>query len=110
MSEHHYFAASVTDWVTAPTREGALVKLAKALGSGYMTRARKQTGGIPAVIFRVELPECAHYSISEYRPYKITREDGKDNKRAGEFVPLSESESVFITNMKGATVPRKGNR
>lgn len=110
MSEHHYFAASALDWVTAPTRQEALVKLAKVQGSGYMMRARKQTGGIPAVIFRVDLPECAHYTISEYKPYKITREDGVNNTRAGELVPVSEAEPVYITNMKGATLPRKGAR
>ncbi|MNF11193.1 hypothetical protein D3C80_2123550 [compost metagenome] len=57
------------------------------------------------MVCRVELPEAAHYSISNYMPNKITKEDGVNETRNGEAVPLAEVEHVRIVSTTGRNVP-----
>jgi hypothetical protein len=103
----HYFATCLYGWATHDTREGALKKLIGSIGSGTLKRSQEAGNeGIAATVCRVELPEAAHYDISEFMPSVITKEDGVSERRKGERVPLSEVERVRIVNMSGKTVPR----
>lgn len=97
MSDHHWYASTVYDWITAATKEQVIKKLARISGS-MITRTER---GLSAVVCRVELPERAHYRISEYLPSKITKEDGVNEMRKGELVPLSEVENIRLLNTKG---------
>ena len=102
----HYYATCFAAWAVADTKEQALKRLAADVGSGIIKRALKSGDGLPATVCRVELPQAAHYSINEYMPSKITKEDGVNEARKGEPVPLSEIEPVYITTVQGRTVPR----
>lgn len=103
---HHYYATTVYGWAVGNTREQALQRMAYDIGSDLIKR-HKSSGGVAATVCRVELPQAAHYSINEYLPSKIQKEDGVNETRKGEKVPLSEIEYVRIVNIKGGTVPRK---
>lgn len=98
----HYYASCVYGWVTAPTKEAAIKGLARYVGTSVIKQARKSSnGGMFAVIVRVDLPEKAHYTINEYMPHTITKEDGVNAARKGERVPMGEPETVVITTMTG---------
>ena len=102
MTDHHYFASCLYGWVTAPTKEAAIKSLARYVGTSVITRARKSSnGGMCAVVVRVDLPEKAHYTINEYVPHTITKEDGVNEARKGERVPMGENDTVVITTMTG---------
>ena len=105
--QFHYYATCCYGWAVADERERALKNLIQSVGSGILKRAVKSSGGVAAVVCRVELPQAAHYSINEYMPSKIAKEDGVNEARKGEPVPLSEIERVFITTMQGRTIPRE---
>lgn len=106
MTEHHYYATTAYGWCTANTKDAAIRAVARDLGSGVITRARKSSqGGFFAHVVRVDLPEAAHYTINDYLPHTITREDGVSEARKGERVPLGEVERVLITTAAGEYRP-----
>lgn len=102
---HHFYAATATDWRVADTREDALKAVVQAAGRDVLKRQKERAGGIAATVCRVELPATANYTISDYKPHTITKEDGVNESRKGERVPLSEIEQVRITTMQGKTIP-----
>lgn len=104
---HHYYAATAFGWATGDTREQALRRIAGDIGGATIKRQKASVGGVAGTVCRVELPEAAHYTISDYLPRVIQKEDGINEARKGETVPLSEIEHVRIINAIGATVPRK---
>ena len=102
----HYYASCVYGWVTAPTKEAAIKGLARFVGSSIIARARESSsGGLYAIVVRVDLPEKAHYSIKEYKPHTITKEDGVNEARKGERVPLGPVEEVIVTSRTGRHHP-----
>ena len=103
---HHFYVATAYAWAVADTKEQALKRVIADIGSATLKRMKASVGGVAATVCRVELPQAAHYSISEYMPNKITKEDGVNETRKGEDVPLSEIEHVRIVSMQGATIPR----
>lgn len=103
MNQEHWYATTVYDWVTADTKEAVIKKLARASGSMI---ARTQRG-LSATVCCVELPQAAHYSISEYLPSKITKEDGVNELRKGEQVPLKDIENIRLLNTKGKYETKK---
>ena len=105
MTQHHYYGSTGYGWQCGQSREEVLGKLARAAGTSILERARKHSGGLYAQVCRVELPQAAHYDISNYMPSVITKEDGVNEARKGERVPTSEFEQVLITNMKGRAIP-----
>lgn len=103
---HHYYATTVYGWSTAGTKEKALAKLVTYLGDSIWKSAkRSKDKGLTAHVVRVDLPEKAHYSISEYLPSTITKEDGVNEARKGEWVPMGEVERVIVTTKSGKHVP-----
>lgn len=102
----HYYGSTVYGWATAGTKEQVLKALAQDCGSSILSRAKKRAGGIEATVCRVELPAAAHYTIAGYLPGVITKEDGVNETRKGEAVPISELEPVRIVTMQGRSIPR----
>lgn len=105
--DHHYYAATAFGWATAKTRNKAVELAARNAGSASIKRQKELNGGLAAVVCRVDLPEKAHYSISEYMPELIQKEDGVNEARKGERVPLAEVEKIRITTVSGKTIPRE---
>lgn len=103
---HHYYATTCYGWAVADTREQALKSAAGYAGADIIKRAVKAQGGLTVTVCRVELPQAAHYSINEYLPEFITKEDGVNEARKGERVPLSEIENLYLVNSKGKTIPK----
>ena len=101
--DHHYYASTCYGWATAATRDEAIKKVARAVGVSMMKRHRPD--GVLTVVCRVDLPEVAHYSISEYIPNKINKEDGVNELRKGETVPIGELEYLRITSLSGNHKP-----
>ena len=102
---HHYYATTVYGWATAPTKEKALAKLVTYVGDSIWKSAkRSEHKGMPVHVVRVDLPEKAHYSISGYLPNTITKEDGVNEARKGERVPMGEVERVIVTTKSGKHV------
>lgn len=104
---HHYYATCAYGWAVADTRDKAVKKLADEVGSATIKRLKTSNGGMAAIVCRVDLPEAAHYTISAHMPSIIQKEDGVNETRKGEAVPVSEVEGIRITSVKGATVPRE---
>lgn len=103
---HHYYATNVYGWVTAPTKEKALAGLVRYLGdSMWKSAKRSEHKGMPVHVVRVDLPEKAHYSIIGYLPHAITKEDGVNEARKGEPVPMGPVERVIVTAKSGKYVP-----
>lgn len=103
---HHYYATNVYGWVTASTKEGALGKLVRYLGDSMWKEAkRSKRKGMRVSVVRVDLPEKAHYSIMGYLPHTITKEDGVNETRKGEPVPMGRVEGVIVTAKSGKYVP-----
>lgn len=103
---HHYYATTAYGWCTAATKDAAIKAVARDLGSATIGRARKSgQGGFFAHVVRVDLPEAAHYTINGYLPHTITREDGTNEARKGERVPLGPVERVLITTVAGKYQP-----
>ena len=100
---HHYYAATAYGWGVGDTREQAIKEAAKHIG--VSTLKRHKPAGVMTVVCRVELPQAAHYTISEYMPNKITKEDGTNETRKGEPVPISEVENLRIISTTGKTGP-----
>lgn len=105
-NDHHYYASTAYGWATAGTRDEAIKKVIRDIGVSTLKR-HKPNGGVKAVVCRVDLPEAAHYTISDHLPNKITKEDGVNELRKGEAAPITEIEYVRITSMTGKTVPLK---
>lgn len=104
---HHYYVASAYGWAVGATREQALKRLADDIGPVTIKRQKVTNGGVAGTVCKVDLPEAAHYTIYDYLPRIIQKEDGVNETRKGESVPLSEIEYVRIINAKGGTVPRQ---
>lgn len=102
---YHYYAATAYGWAVADTLEQAIKGAARYIGHSTLQNQKKAKGGVIAVVCRVELPEAAHYSISEYLPNKIQKEDGVHDTRKGEQVPLTEVKNIRITTMSGKYIP-----
>jgi hypothetical protein len=100
---HHYYASTAYGWGVADTREGAIKEAARYIGVSTLNRHKPD--GVMTVVCRVELPKAAHYTISEYMPNKITKEDGVNEIRKGETVPISEVENVRILSTTGKHKP-----
>lgn len=106
MTDHHFYAATGYGWATAATKEAAIKKLACYIGATTLERARKGgDGGLFALVVRVDLPEKAHYMINHYLPSVITKEDGVNEARKGEPVPMGEVERILITHANGKHKP-----
>lgn len=99
--KHHYYGSTIYGWAVGDTKE----QVAKALAMDYsaedLKRMRKDHGGVLAVVCRVNLPKRAHYSINNYMPDKITKEDGVNSKRAGEKVPIDQIERIRVQTRSG---------
>lgn len=105
MSDHHWYGTTAFDWVVADTKEKVIKKLARAAGSKTIKLNRERHGGLFAQVCRVELPQTAHYSINNYMPARITKEDGVHETRKGEVVPLTEVQSIRIATYSGRYIP-----
>jgi hypothetical protein len=101
--DHHYYASSCYGWGTGDTKEAAIKESAKQLG--VSTLSRHKPDGVMTVVCRVALPKAAHYSISHYMPNLITKEDGVNDTRKGETVPISEVEYVRVVSTTGKFKP-----
>lgn len=98
MADHHYYASCLYGWATAPTKDAAIKGLARSVGSGVI---KSSNGGVRAIVVRVDLPEKAHYTINDYVPHTIIKEDGVNENRRGERVPMGESDTIVITTVTG---------
>lgn len=101
----HYYTATAYGWATADTLEQSIKGATAFFGNSTLQDSKKAKGGVIAVVCRVDLPEAAHYTISEYLPNKIQKEDGVNDTRKGEPVPVSEVRNIRITSMKGDYIP-----
>jgi hypothetical protein len=102
----HYYASSIWGWVVADSREEVIKRLAVTMGSSLIKRAKAAGYAGPAFgVCRVELPQTAHYTISNYMPALITKEDGINEQRRGAVVPTSEVEYLRMTTVSGKTAP-----
>lgn len=101
--DHHYYATTAYGWGVGDTREQAIKEAAKQIGVSVI--ARHKPAGVMTVVCRVDLPKAAHYTISEYMPNKITKEDGTNESRKGEPVPIAEVEHLRIRSTTGKTGP-----
>ena len=102
MTDHHYYATCSYGWVTAPTKEAAIKGLARYVGSSVIARARESVnGGLYTAVVRVDLPEKAHYTIVDHMPQTITKEDGVNEARKGDRVPVRDRDTVLITTVTG---------
>lgn len=104
MSDHHWYGSTAFDWVVGDSKEAIIKRLARAAGARTIKHNVEKNGGLFAQVCKVGLPQAAHYTISEYLPRKITKEDGVHDKRAGEPVPLTEVENIRITTASGKYV------
>lgn len=107
MSDHHWYGTTAFDWVCADTKEAVIKRLARMSGAKTIQLNVKRNGGLFAQVCRVELPQAAHYSINEYLPHRITKEDGVHEQRKGEVVPLTEVQSIRITTASGKYIEVK---
>lgn len=98
MSQHHFFASTAFNWATAPTREEAIAKVARAAGGDIIKRNVKANGGLYCWTTRVDCPAETHYSIHYYQPHKLL--DADDNE-IDVRVPLSRAMAFNIQNVKG---------
>lgn len=103
--QFHYYGSTCYNWAVADTREKVLKALANDCGSRIVKQHVKHSGGVVATVCRVPLPQAAHYTINNYLPQLITKEDGVNEIRKGERIELTEIENVRIINMKGDTIP-----
>lgn len=101
--EHHYYASTIHGWAVADTKEDAIKRAANFVG--HSTLKRSLPKGLAMVVCCVGLPQAAHYTISDYVPHLIKKEDGVNEARKGELVPVTELEHVRLLNMKGKTGP-----
>lgn len=107
MTQHHYYGSTIYGWAVADTKEKVIKSLAQDFSVESLKRMRKEIGGPSSVICKVNLPKEAHYSINNYMPEKITKEDGVNDKRAGEPVPVEDVEKIRIQTRSGKYVPRE---
>lgn len=105
MSDHHYYGTTSMDWVVGPTEEYVLKKLARFSGARLIKDAVKCNKGLLVQVCKVNLPQAAHYSISDYLPNKITKEDGVNETRKGERVPIEGLKAVRLVNSLGKHIP-----
>ena len=84
--EHHYFASCALCWAVSDTRQGAIDKVAREVGSEMLARMKKQ-GGLYCWTVRVDEPIEQHYDIEMYRPVGVA---------------LAESSEVYIQTVRGA--------
>lgn len=82
--QFHWFGASAFEWVVADSKEAVIKKLARSHNADTIKMNVKSHGGLFAQVCRVELPMAAHYTINQYLPAKITKEDGVHEVRKGE--------------------------
>lgn len=106
MDNFHYYGATAYGWATGNSRDKVVGMLARSAGAAIIKRQKASNGGLAGVVCRVELPEAAHYSINEYMPELIQKEDGVNDTRKGQPVPLTEVEKIRITTVSGKTIPR----
>ena len=107
MTQHHYYGSTIYGWAVADTKEKVIKSLAQDFSVESLKRMRKEIGGPSAVICKVNLPKEAHYSINNYLPEKITKEDGVNTNRAGEPVPVEDVEKIRIQTRSGKYAPRE---
>ena len=106
MTDHHFYAATAYGWCTASTKQAAIVGVARDAGARLLASARKSKHrGLIAIVVKVNLPEQAHYEISDHLPSIITREDGVNAARKGERVPMDKPETIVITSLTGNHSP-----
>lgn len=80
MSDHHWYGATMTDWVVADTKEAVINKLART--------NTIPKGGMQALVCKVNVPIKTQYQIDEYLPIGVDREPAKRVKilnRSGKF-------------------------
>ena len=92
----HYYGSTAFTWIVGASKQYVAYHLAREAG-GLFTANKKKNGGLEAILMKVELPQAAHYTISDYSPRKIVI-DGNTTK---DDVPISEFERVLITDLKG---------
>jgi hypothetical protein len=105
LQQHHYYATTAFGWACRDTKEEAIRSIARAAGAKTIKLNREKKGGLFCQVCRVDLPLAAHYTINQYLPHLITKEDGIHETRKGEVVPISEVESLRITTVTGKTIP-----
>jgi len=110
MQDHHYYCTTAYGWSVAETRDAAVTAAIRYAGSSTLKQVKKHAPGVQAAVYRVPLPKAAHYTICDYKPDRITKEDGINSTRAGEQIELTERERVFITTMTGKTIPDPENQ
>jgi len=103
--DFHWYGATGYGWAVADTREKVLKALANDCGSRIVKQHVQHSGGVSAVVCRVPLPQEAHYTISDYLPHTITKEDGVNEARKGERIEVTDTENIRIVNMQGKTIP-----
>lgn len=85
MAEHHWYGSTYAYWATAKTREELLRKLKQMHGR------RELQSECTATVVEVHLPESAHYSIQNYLPHRIKRDDGLT-----QLVPMGKRQYVQL--------------
>lgn len=96
--QHHFFAGNRYNWCTALDWEEAVQKLASQTDNDLINGHKRMTGGMVCVVCRVELPESAHYSISNYVPSTMI----KDGERTDDLVPISNTDIISLLDNRGA--------
>lgn len=96
--QHHFFAGNRYNWCTAQDWEEAVQTLASQTDNDMIKSHARMTGGMVCVVCRVELPESAHYTISNYVPSRVM----VDGEPTDTLVPISNTDTIRLLDNRGA--------
>lgn len=96
--QHHFFAGNRYNWCTALDWEEAVQRLASQTDIDLIKSHARTTGGMVCVVCRVELPESAHYTISNYVPSTMIN----DGMATDDLVPISNTDTIRLLDNRGA--------
>lgn len=105
MSQFHYYGTTAFDWAVGKSEDEVIKKLARWAGAKTIKLNKSKNGGLFAQVCKVELPQAAHYSINQYLPEFIQKEDGVNELRKGERVPIADLKNIRITTVTGKFIP-----
>lgn len=96
--EHHYFVSCVTGWAVAETRDEAIIKLVKSLGTtdvqAWITRLHKDgEAGVYMWSCRVDENIEKMYAIEFFRPLGVEVLEGR-----GHHLTYATKRKIAYTN------------
>lgn len=77
--QHHYYAATCSNWAVGSTRQDAIARVAKATGETMIKEQLKHNGyGMYVWSVKVLVPADVDYAINFWKPVDVPMEDPQE--------------------------------